>query len=227
MIVKRTVLTTIAAGMLAMTACSTESATAMTESSSPAPQPDSYGCADPASGASAALGTTLTADVSAAGNGIEVRYEVVNDGATPVYVVQQLPYPAFSMNYSPQNYYLTPGTDGVIEVAKREYWPPETCKVPMLYAPPPPALAVQLDPGARIAETFVVDRPVQVRNPYGDDVLTQLPLVPDPASRFRYCVGVAATATPVTEGTFPRDREYFRLARGEQQFLCSEPIDVS
>ncbi len=226
MLAKPTVLKLVTAGMLALTACAGESATAMTESSSVVPQPVSYSCADPATGSSTALGATLTADVSSVGNGVQVRYEVVNGGHAPVYVVQSLTHPAFTINYNPQNYYLSPGPDGVVEVAKREYWPPQTCLLPLTIVPPPPALAIRLEPGQRIGETFAVDRPLQVRNPYGDDVVSQLPPMPDPAQRFRFCIGVAATATPEPGAAFPKDRDYYRFARGQQQFLCSDTFDV-
>ncbi|OBG87226.1 hypothetical protein A5733_17930 [Mycobacterium sp. NS-7484] len=211
------------AGLLLMAACTSEDATAMSE---PPPQPHSYGCADPAAGGLTALGATLVVDITPSDSGIQVRYDVVNDGAAPVYVVQLLTHPAFSTNYSPQNYLLTPGADGVVEVAKREYWPPASCQLPLYAAPPLPALSVRLDPGQRVSETFTVQRPFEVRNPYGADAVRQLPALPDPANRLRFCVGVAATATQVSGVPFPTDHEYHRFRRGDQRFLCSDPTEI-
>jgi hypothetical protein len=210
----------LVAGLTMLTACGGEDADAMPNS--PEQQPQTNGCADPATGGASALGAHLTADISRTDAGWSIRYDVTNGGDVPMYLVTLAADPPLVANYRPQNHFLVAGTDGVIEVSKREFFPPETCELPMMYAPPPPALAIRLDPGQSFGETLVVSEPLETRHPYGSHAISQLPPIPSEPSGMKFCVGVATAARPLAGPSFPKDREYFRFAAGDQQFLCSE-----
>lgn len=180
--------------------------------------PAELGCYQPAEGPSAADGLQLDASLTSTDSGWLVQYTVANVGNVPRYVVTEIPE-LFVPRYEPENYYLTPRSDGSVEIAKRDFWRVDTCELPTYAVPPASSDVRQLDPGQSFAEEFVVTSPMEVKNPFGRFVVHQMPPMPASPATARFCLGY------MTEMNLRNDRPWFNNPE-DQKFLCAGPFDL-
>lgn len=184
------------------------------------------GCGDDggpgaASGDEALDGVALEATIEPGPDALVISYEIRNDGAEPVLVLNQVPVqdaPAGSRReISPDAVYVTRRGGGLVEVAKRTFDQPDGVD---LYAP---FLldATVVDPGAVLGEDLTVPLPLEGRSLHSgaDGGLDELP---DRVERVVFCIGVI----PTGGRDFGAGGEVISTNHGldGQRLLCSDEV---
>jgi hypothetical protein len=155
-------------------------------------------------------------------NQLMVHYEVVNRGATDVFLLNRLPSRGASgFSFGSGKYYLVAGADGVIEISKRAYFLPADSPASAAALALP--AATRLRAGQTFSEEFAVSKPFQISHPYKD--VANLPALPDNAEKVRFCLGVVQSAGQNVREEKLGGETLERLSASaikNQQVVCSE-----
>ncbi|MBF9132332.1 hypothetical protein I0C86_25785 [Plantactinospora sp. S1510] len=172
------------------------------------------------------VGLTVSAQREA--GALRIEYKLVNRAGEELVAFTGIPARDTHENpaVDPDAVYLTEGADGVVEIAKRVFPPPEGAGLAVDFVVRGSVVA----PGNSVDEVVRVALPLRPRHPYDTEAR-----LPEPARRAVFCVGVARRSEvpplPTASGdsgdtgvgaVYPHRAGIARV----QQMVCGEPFDL-
>lgn len=181
--------------------------------------------ADPASDVTRP-GADFDADVSVSADAVRVRYTFTNRTRAEVLVANLLPDDSGALGGAGLAY-VTGAGDG-IAISQRVFPQPDTDR--MDWAQPPEVGATRVAPGDTVRAEVEVPRPLERRQPYGNDLGYGPIALPDPPADVRFCLGVLPSPYPVPvadqAGEAAPVLDHGQGNARAQYLFCSEPVEL-
>ncbi|MGB0099439.1 MAG: hypothetical protein WBP61_04085 [Nocardioides sp.] len=154
---------------------------------------------------------------------VRVTYRITNRSDTELLVPDRLADENGDYDGDTSRAYVT-GTETGVVIAQRVFPLPDTDRKD--WAQAPQVRATRIAPGETLRGEVEVPRPLERRQPYGDDLGYGTISLPDPAEEVSFCVGVIAAPYPVAIADQARARsplvDHGNQDAAAQYLFCSE-----
>ncbi|WP_203913085.1 hypothetical protein [Rhizocola hellebori] len=164
-----------------------------------------------------ATGTKPDVSLSAAlmrqGDGLAIRYTLLNQGEAPVVAYVGVPGDAASHSY---DVFVTAREDKIVEIAKRTFAIPPGTNADAVGT----IEGIVIPGGEQFTEEFRVPWPLKGNRPYVSEVK-----LPDPVTTAVFCIGVLLQSEAPAPKPADRGRGAYPL-NGPQHLFCSDPANV-
>jgi hypothetical protein len=142
-----------------------------------------------------------------------ISYKVVNKGKETLLILDS---PIPKAMFDDPNYYIELAADGVVDISKRAYAPPDNAA----FEVEPTLLASKLESGKTTTEEFRVPLPLKTLSLTSS--ITDRKPIPSDVKQVRFCLGIGPTSLGTGAADSGKVRVYHKAGAQQQQQLCSE-----